>query len=140
MISKINFFVMTMLAMALMSPVKVFADAKSCQLVSELSRELGCSAAQPQASTTAPPDFNPSSNPNAKDFLVNSTFGPSQCKTQDLAKEITKDLKTECTTWIKERKDDLGPKYLTGSCSEQCEDCTMGLKRCSVKGVVHYTR
>jgi hypothetical protein len=138
--SKINFFLLAIMTLALFRPAPSFADAKSCQLVSELSRELGCGAAQPQASTTAPPDFNQSSNPNAKDFLVNSTFGPSQCKTQDLAKEITKDLKTECKAWIKERKDDLGSKYLTGSCSEQCEDCTMGLKQCSVKGVVHYAR
>ena len=99
--------------------------------------ELGCSfskADQNDNSSTS------GSTPKDDNFTVHSTFGPTACKTQELAKEMVRDLKTECNSWLKERKADLGSKYQTGTCNEECTDCTMGLKRCSINGVAHYAK
>ena len=135
---------------ALTAPAKA-AEHRSCQLVRELSDQLGCSSgaipppgpgavALPAGST--PPPSGPLGEVTGSEhnYLVNSTFGPSQCKTQDLSKEVAKELRAECDGWVKERKADLGNKYITGTCTEACEECNMGLRRCSYKGTVHYAR
>lgn len=115
------------------------AEPKTCQQVYNLGMELGCSFSksdQEQSCTVATNNATTKEN----DYVVRSEFGPTACKTQDLAKELVRDLKAECQTWLKERKSDLGTKYQTGTCSEQCSDCTMGLKRCSVAGEAHYAK
>lgn len=75
-------------------------------------------------------------------FGTKSTSGSSGlagCKTEELAKTLIKELKSDCSAWLKDRKSDLKDKYLTGSCQESCTDCSMGLRRCVVDGLVHYT-
>jgi hypothetical protein len=127
-------------ALVLFSVSLAQAQTRTCQLVQELSLELGCGLSPngsgiPVANGTVNGGID-----NSKDFLVTSAFGPTQCKTEAIAKEAVKDLKSECNTWIKERKNDLGAKFLTGTCNDSCTDCTMGLKRCQVNGLVHYAR
>jgi hypothetical protein len=91
---------------------------------------------------TATPDENKAAKP--EDFIVTSTFGSLTgqgmhgCKSEALSKDAVKELKTECSAWMKERKAELKAKYQTGTCQEECNDCGMGLKRCAVNGVVHY--
>ena len=111
------------------------AEPKTCQQVYNLGMELGCSFSKADQNNSSP-----SATPKDDDYTVRSTFGPTACKTQDIAREMIRELKTECNTWLKERKSDLGSKYQTGTCGEECTDCTMGLKRCSVNGVAHYSK
>ena len=127
----------TFVLTALLS-VAAQAEPKTCQEVYNLGMELGCSFSKNDQSN--PNSSSPSSTPKDTDYIVRSTFGPTACKTHDLARELIRDLKTECNTWLKERKSDLGTKYQTGTCSEECTECTMGLKRCSVNGEAHYAK
>ena len=64
--------------------------------------------------------------------------GTTGCKTEDLSKSVIKDLKADCNAWVKDQKAELKTRFLTSSCQESCEDCTMNLKRCSVTGTVRY--
>lgn len=112
------------------------AEPKTCREVYNLGMELGCSFSKADQTNNT----DASATPKDSDYTVRSTFGPTACKTQELAKEMVRDLKTECNSWLKERKADLGTKYQTGTCGEECTDCTMGLKRCSVNGVAHYAK
>jgi hypothetical protein len=118
--------------------VVAHAEPKTCQQVYNLGMEMGCSFSK--ADQSDPSNSSTSSTLKEDDYTVRSTFGPTACKTQDLARELVRDLKTECNSWLKERKADLGSKYQTGTCGEECTDCTMGLKRCSVNGVAHYAK
>lgn len=114
------------------------AEPKACQQVYNLGMELGCSFSKADQNQSG--NSSPGSTPKEDDYTVRSTFGPTACKTSDLARDLIRDLKAECSSWLKERKADLGTKYQTGTCSEECTDCTMGLKRCSVNGVAHYAK
>jgi hypothetical protein len=120
--------------------VSAQAEPKTCQQVYNLGMEMGCSFSKADQNATTAESNSTTTIKKEDDFLVESEFGPTACKTSDLAKELVKDLKGECQVWVKERKADLGTKYQTGTCSEKCSDCTMGLKRCSVAGVVHYAK
>ncbi len=113
------------------------AEPKTCREVYNLGMELGCSFSKADQSEN---NTAPGATPKEDNFTVRSTFGPTACKTQELAKEMVRDLKTECNAWLKERKADLGSKYQTGTCNEECTDCTMGLKRCSINGIAHYAK
>ena len=64
--------------------------------------------------------------------------GTSGCKTEDLSKDVIKDLKSDCNAWVKDQKAELKSRFLTSSCEEACEDCGMSLKRCAVNGSVKY--
>ena len=125
------------LVLGLFFSVNTNAEPKTCQQVYNLGMELGCSFSKADQSDNS---SNPNATPKDDDYTVRSTFGPTACKTQDLARELIRDLKVECNAWLKERKADLGSKYQTGTCGEECTDCTMGLKRCSVNGVAHYAK
>lgn len=120
--------------------LSVYAEPKTCQQVYNLGMEMGCSFSKADQNAAAGESTSTTTTTKQDDFMVESEFGPTACKTSDLARELVKDLKGECQTWMKERKADLGSKYQTGTCSEKCSDCTMGLKRCSVAGVVHYAK
>lgn len=72
-------------------------------------------------------------------FGSKATSGMSGCKTEELSQKLVRDLKSDCSAWLKDRKAELKGKYLTGSCDESCDDCGMHLQRCSVNGVVRYT-
>lgn len=124
-----------LLCFLVLAPAIAGAQTRSCTLVEQLATELGCAFARvpPAPAPSEPVD-------NSKDFLVNSSFGPSSCKTGPALKDAAGELKTECNSWIKERKADLKEKFLTGTCTEDYDDCGSGLKRCTVKGVVHYSR
>lgn len=79
-----------------------------------------------------------------KDAVKSVVFGSrgqsglAGCKTEDLSKTVVKDLKSDCSAWLKDQKTDLKSKYLSGSCEDQCEDCGMSLRRCHVVGTMHY--
>ncbi len=73
------------------------------------------------------------------DFGSTGQTGMAGCKTEELSKNMVRELKTDCNAWIKDQKADLQSKYLTGSCTESCEPCGMSLKRCSVVGRIKYT-
>jgi hypothetical protein len=79
-----------------------------------------------------------------KESVKTATFGSkgqsgtAGCKTDDLAKSAVKDLKTDCSAWVKDQKSELKGKFLTSSCDESCDDCGMSLRRCSVTGAIHY--
>jgi hypothetical protein len=72
-------------------------------------------------------------------FGSRATSGMSGCKTDDLSQKLVRELKSDCSAWLKDRKAELKGKYLTGSCEESCDDCGMHLQRCSVNGAVRYT-
>jgi hypothetical protein len=72
-------------------------------------------------------------------FGSKATSGMAGCKTEDLSQKLVRELKSDCSAWLKDRKTELKGKYLTGSCEESCDDCGMHLQRCSVNGVVRYT-
>lgn len=71
-------------------------------------------------------------------FGSKSATGMSGCKTEALSKNVIKELQSDCSAWMKDRKADLKDRFLTGTCNESCEDCGMGLKRCNVTGSVRY--
>lgn len=73
-------------------------------------------------------------------FGSTATTGLAGCKTEELTKSVIRDLKSDCSAWMKDQKSQLKDKYLTGTCEEQCSDCQMGLRRCSVKGSVRYSK
>lgn len=81
---------------------------------------------------------------NDDDRVLTARFGATGgtglagCKTEELLKGLLKELKDDCSAWIKDRKADLKDKFLTGSCEEKCESCNRGLRRCHVEGLVHY--
>ena len=126
----------TVLILGTFLSLAAHAEPKTCQQVYNLGMEMGCSFSKADQNDQS----NSSSTKKDDDYTVHSTFGPTACKTQDLARELVRDLKTECNSWLKERKADLGSKYQTGTCGEECTDCTMGLKKCSVNGVAHYSK
>ncbi len=125
------------LTLGLLFTIAAQAEPKTCREVYNLGMELGCSFSKADQNDNT---SSPGATPKDDNFTVRSTFGPTACKTQELAKEMVRDLKAECNGWLKERKADLGTKYQTGTCNEECSDCTMGLKRCSVNGVAHYAK
>jgi len=110
----------------------VVPAGRSCQLVEQLAEEMGCDLSLA--------DPSEGSRSNSKDFVLNATFGPSDCKTGTVLKDSVRELKEECNTWLKERRGDLKDKYQTGTCSEECSDCGTALKRCLIKGLVHYAK
>ena len=79
-----------------------------------------------------------------KESVKTATFGSkgqsgtAGCKTEELSKGAIKDLKADCSAWVKDQKSELKSKFLTSSCDESCDDCGMSLRRCSVTGSVHY--
>lgn len=87
-----------------------------------------------------------STETTAKDDEITTVFGSTAttglagCKTEELSKTTVRDLKSDCSAWMKDQKAQLKDKYLTGTCEEQCSDCSMGLRRCSVKGSVRYSK
>jgi hypothetical protein len=111
--------------------VGAHAETRSCQQVQELARELGCGNLVPYSAPTATP---------ATDFMVNSNYGPTQCKTADALKLALKELHEECNAWLKQQKSEMGAKYQSGVCNDDCNDCGMSLRNCSVHGNVHYSK
>ena len=83
-------------------------------------------------------------DPEPIDRVVEETFGSRSasgmagCKTDDRAKDAITGLKSDCNAWIKDRKSELKDRFVTGTCSEKCDDCGMSMQRCSVTGRVHY--
>jgi hypothetical protein len=104
-------------------------EPRSCQQVQELARELGCGMYG--SSPTATP---------ANDFIVNSSYGPTQCKVADALKVGLKELRDDCQAWLKQQKSEMGSKYQSGVCNDECNECGMSLKTCTVKGTVHYSK
>ncbi len=107
------------------------AEPRSCQQVQELARELGCGPYGSSASPTASP---------ANDFIVTSSYGPTQCKTADALKLGLKELREDCQAWLKQQKTEMAGKYQSGVCNDECNECGMSLKTCTVKGTVHYSK
>lgn len=95
---------------------------------------------EPTKSTPTPAPAHSEAKENVKTatFGTLGLSGTAGCKTEELSKGAVSDLKGDCKAWIKDQKADLKDKYLTGSCDEVCEDCGMSLRRCAVKGTVHY--
>lgn len=104
---------------------------QACLQVNQLSRDLNCE-------TLNEASGDDSSEKSNKDVLANKNFGPTECLASNKIKEETRALHTECESWLKSQKKDLGSNHRNGVCSEECEPCDLGLKKCSVKGVVHY--
>lgn len=80
-----------------------------------------------------------------REGVMTAVFGGSSgqsglagCKTDNLSKNLIKDLKADCQAWVKDQKAELKKRFLTSSCEESCEDCGMSLKRCHVNGTVKY--
>jgi len=88
----------------------------------------------------------PTPTPGQQDYLVEKVFGSKAqsgldgCKTDDLVEIAKAKLEKQCRAWMKERKEELGSKYQAGTCNDDCEECGTSLKRCHVKGVVHYSK
>lgn len=80
----------------------------------------------------------PKESVKTANFGSKSQSGLTGCKTEALSNSLVKDLKADCSAWVKDQKSELKAKFLTSSCEESCDDCGMSLKRCSVKGSVHY--
>jgi hypothetical protein len=84
-------------------------------------------------------------DPEPIDRVVEETFGSRSasgmagCKTDDRAKDAITGLKSDCNAWIKDRRSELKDRFVTGTCSEKCDDCGMSMQRCAVTGRVHYT-
>ncbi len=82
----------------------------------------------------------------ADDSEITTTFGSTAttglagCKTEELTKNVIRDLKSDCGAWLKDQKSQLKDKYVTGTCEEHCSDCQMSLRRCSVTGSVRYSK
>lgn len=127
----IVFAVFALVQLILARPAQ--AQTRSCALVEQLAWDLGCNIATASTESSEKAD-------KTKDFAITSSYGPSQCKTGASLKEAIKDLKEECSSWLKERKSDLKEKHLTGTCNEECTDCGSGLKKCTIRGIVHYSR
>lgn len=109
----------------------LFADkASECTRLWQLEKELECPAPQAEKETTG----------KAEEKNITSDFGPTKCVITELTSKEAKPLKTECESWVKERKTELGSKYLTGTCNQSCRTCekNTSLKQCSIKGEVHY--
>lgn len=90
-----------------------------------------------------PTDASPSPSPIQESeitatFGSKATTGMAGCKTEELSKNVIKELKADCKAWLKDQKADLKNRYSTGVCEESCSDCSMGLQRCNVKGTVRY--
>jgi hypothetical protein len=118
------------LALLFTLTVQAHDTGHSCQMVQALANELGCSLNMP-ASTPIATD---------NDFLVTNSFGPTQCKTGDALKVSLRELRDDCNAWLKERKVEMGGKYQTGTCNDDCSDCGASLRTCTVKGIVHYAK
>lgn len=73
-------------------------------------------------------------------FGSKATTGTAGCKTEELAKGVVRDLKSDCAAWLKDQKSQLKGRYLTGTCEEDCNDCGMSLQRCNVNGTVRYSK
>lgn len=107
------------------------APSIDCRKLWDLERELGCFAYQPMPHLPTQPE--------KKEFVMESQFGPSQCKASNAIDAAKKELKSECDGWVKERKADLGTKFRTGTCNAKCDSCGQGLERCLTTGLVHYS-
>jgi hypothetical protein len=92
-----------------------------------------------ESDKTITPDTAPDLEMTAS-FGSTATSGLSGCKTDDLSKNMVKELKSDCNAWLKDQKTDLKTKYRVGACEEKCSVCQPGLQRCNVVGKVHYAR
>src|SRR3954467_3925089 len=101
---------MIVFAFVLSSSIMAHAEPRSCQQVQDLARELGCGTLVPYSPTPTP----------ATDFMVNSSYGPTQCKTADAVKVSLKELREECNAWLKQQKGEMGAKYQSGVCNDEC--------------------
>jgi hypothetical protein len=95
-------------------------------------------AVPPPANQPPPRDFYETQM--SQTFGSKSTTGMAGCKTEALSKDVIKDLKRECATWVKEQKKDLGKNYLGNTCEDVCDDCDMSLVRCKVTGTIRYRK
>ncbi|HVK61898.1 MAG TPA: hypothetical protein VM432_10125 [Bdellovibrionales bacterium] len=71
-------------------------------------------------------------------FGSTSTSGLNGCKTEELSKDVIKELKSDCNAWVKDQKADLKDRFRTSKCEEKCSDCAASLRRCNVLGTVRY--
>jgi hypothetical protein len=96
-------------------------------------------AAVPPA-PTAPAPAEWAETEMSQTFGSKATTGMAGCKTEVLSKDVIKDLKRECSTWVKEQKKDLGKNYLGNTCEDSCDDCGMNLVRCKITGTIRYRK
>lgn len=85
------------------------------------------------------PSFNGESSLSQL-FGSKATSGTTGCKIEALTTEVTRQLKAECESWIKEQKKDLKDRYRASTCEASCNDCGMSLQRCTVQGTIRYAK
>ena len=134
------------LALAFLAPLAAFAPharaERSCKYVKRLNEELNCGLVSRDDDDDDYDSRRPRKADETKDFALNKSFGPTECKTSAAAKDAMKEFKTECQVWLKEQRGDLKSKFQTGSCADKAEDCSVGGitgKAYTVQGIVHYT-
>src|SRR6185369_17722401 len=81
----------------------------------------------PTTDTTAAPHDD---NEISQNFGSLATTGMAGCKTEELSQNVVRDLKSDCSAWLKDQKSHLKDKFVTGICEEHCSDCQMNLRRC----------
>lgn len=100
----------------------------------------------PSANAAIPPPTNAPATALFTETQMSQTFGAKSlsgmagCKTDALSKDVIKDLKRDCASWVKEQKKDLGKNYLGNTCEDSCDDCGMSLVRCKVTGTIRYRK
>ena len=72
---------------------------------------------------------------------MNSDFGPTKCVIDENLDAEKREIKKQCEEWVKDRKAELGSKFLTSTCNPECSPCPKNevLKHCSYRGEVHYS-
>jgi hypothetical protein len=132
-------------------------SARSCKAVGELSNQLKCTSDSPQsgckqvdsldhdlkcdAAKNDKDDDDGEDSPsdkNGSDFLMKKHFGPTSCLASNLIDSKKDELVEKCQSWTDSKKAELKKRYRTSTCEDSCNDCSTGLKRCEVNGVVHY--
>ena len=97
----------------------------SCSLVRQLANNLGC-------------DFARIDTVNKMDdFVVRNSFAMDACLVGDKYNTALAQVTGECERWLEQQKQNLGKKYMTGTCRKTCNPCGTGSK-CKVDGEAHY--
>jgi hypothetical protein len=143
-------FLMIVLALALplaslTAKAETTRHTKTTTTTTVESDDDGAGYAPPEDAIPAPRDAKPPVAPSIESTLTQTfgstaTSGTAGCKTEALSKAVVKDLKRECSAWVKEQKADLGKSYRGNTCEDSCEDCGMSLVRCKVTGTIRYTK
>jgi hypothetical protein len=116
---------------------QLLADrAGECSRLWQQEKNAGCPVMPPENSVDAYP-----APKSCENFMVTSDFGPTKCVIEENLDNEKRGLKKECENWVKERKTDLGNKFLTSTCSPECTPCPKNeiLRHCTFRGEVHYS-